>query len=306
MAGESAGGLSACLLLVLPNSSVLFSRVIIESGGCLAKDWSEAFSQSQSSQRAVGCADLSCMQSIPAGDLLNKSDPYGPWAPAINGRELKMQPWQMLSKGNLGKPALLGTNQHEFSLGMCSLPGFTSKNFSQNLERVFGNLTAQRIASLYPLQNFQTPTQTYIRIITDWLSTCSAGRWVSGVLAAQSQSVFLYQLSLQPSWSDPCRGASHEDELPFLFPSSLQPLFPKAGPPTSFEASLGSRLLALWGQFVAGGPLRSWPLFQLNHSDYLEIGSAGLRSGENYGGDLCVKFWFKENMPNPWSHPPLV
>ncbi|NJM11057.1 MAG: carboxylesterase family protein [Synechococcaceae cyanobacterium SM1_2_3] len=76
--GESAGALDTCMLLTSPLAKGLFSRALMQSGGCNAKSAAERLKQGQEFAAKVGCArarkPADCLRKLDAATLVAAAD----------------------------------------------------------------------------------------------------------------------------------------------------------------------------------------------------------------------------------------
>jgi para-nitrobenzyl esterase len=68
--GESAGGLSTCLLLATPLARGLFHGALVESGGCQVATAASRLAQGEDIADRLGCDDAACLRARPASDYV--------------------------------------------------------------------------------------------------------------------------------------------------------------------------------------------------------------------------------------------
>ena len=137
--GESAGSMSVCHHLLMPDSSGLFQRAIMESGGCDAPipmgRWTLAEAEQQHRQWVTlrtpcaglnGSAVMSCLRALPAMDIFNlqQSSPntqpegvlqlLGDYVPILDGVIVPDTAQRLFASGRYNRvPLIAGSNAGE-------------------------------------------------------------------------------------------------------------------------------------------------------------------------------------------------
>ncbi len=230
--GESAGGMSTCAHLAMPQSKGLFAHAIIQSGPCfgfLFVDKATAEDQGTRLATAVGCTDAgtmaACLRSKSTQELLTALPlreaflgmPGDVFGPAIDGVTLPKAPYDAIAAGEISKvPVILGTNVNE-GQSFLKLYGRdpTPAEARSILETLVGKAKADAVAGKYPVD---TATKTALTdIITDGVFTCGTRRAAralrnAGVKTWRYQFTYPYALFAFPELV-----ATHGFEIPFVF-----------------------------------------------------------------------------------------
>jgi para-nitrobenzyl esterase len=157
--GQSAGGLSVCNLLASPLAAGLFSRALIESGGCYAYPRATALLVGARVVRAVGCqgaADVpACLRAVPAALVATAVAPYSwayEFAPSVDPGVLE-QPMAVLAAGRSNPvPVVIGTNANELGSMMSAYvdsPIRTDADYRAALAAEFGAALGDRVYARY-------------------------------------------------------------------------------------------------------------------------------------------------------------
>ncbi|XP_022696721.1 neuroligin 4-like isoform X2 [Varroa jacobsoni] len=143
--------------------------------------------------------------------------------------------------------------------------------------------------------------------IGDFVHTCPL-TYFAEALADRNVSVNYYRFahssqrrtlpSAWPLWV----GASHMDEIPFVFGA---PLIQSSAYSTS-ERDLSASIMDAWTSFAkTGKPVtpkgQTWPRFSRKHPDYLRISTQGFSHRDSPSKDNC-NFWRTFHNFNMWQH----
>lgn len=296
--GESAGAVSTCALLASPRAAGLFSRAILESGGC--PGWGTYARPLQASvagvetaeaqglrfAAALGCTGagaLECLRAKPAAELLaalpgtvgvlSAGEHYGL---AVDGDALPDTPAARVAAGAINAAAVLtGTNADEgtiFSIGL----GITTPAAYEYAIRAAFAAKADAVLARYPAAAYATPKAALDAVVTDAVFACPARRLVRQV-AGGGAAAFLYQFVQVPSYATALGiGAFHGGEIDFVFGT----LRSRArGTATAAELALSDAMLGYWTRFAAGGDpggsgAAAWPRYQTAGDAHLTLGPA--------------------------------
>ncbi|HEU5473621.1 MAG TPA: carboxylesterase family protein [Actinophytocola sp.] len=305
--GESAGGGSICAHLTSPAAAGLFHRAVSQSFSCAIPlvTGQQAEADGIAFAARAGCADLPCLRTKPAGDLLAAWTGGGL---VIGGREQPLQPAEALRTDRFHHvPLLLGNNLDErrhfvglqFDATGRPVP---ADQYGPLLRALYGP-AAEHILQRYPLSRFATPSIALATVQTDAgfaVSTCD--HLTSYRLAtARPRPVPVYAYQFVDRTAPPLvdvpdfdEGAAHTVELPFLFPN----LF---GPPLNpQQQQLSTTMVKYWTNFAhhanPNGPhLPQWPRFRSSDDVLaLGLGPAGIRPIDIAEASNCA-FW--ESLP---------
>jgi para-nitrobenzyl esterase len=264
--GESAGGESVCALMASPLPKGLFHRAIIESAQCVdvgpplrplrgqagpAKETAEE--QGQRIARALGCdgADAAaCLRGKSADEILAVAKPkvgfFGggeKYAFTLDGWLLPRSPKAALDAGALAKvPVIIGSNADEGTLFSPRIK--RPLVFLWLLKKLFGD-RAGDVAALYSAREDSSPAAMLAALVGDLVFTCPT-RQAARSFANASAPVFRYFFAHAPSWQKKPLGATHGDEISFVF----ETVDPSA---SDAEKKLARSMASYWTGFAKSG-----------------------------------------------------
>ncbi len=273
--GESAGAMSACALLASPLARGLFSRAILQSGGCdQAKTLKQGYEDARRVGRAVGCGleDVGCFKRLPVEAflrLLDRVDPLAdfaksPYKPHVDGYVLKEPPEAALKAGaGADVPLIAGANAEEFSLNL-ALYAVGPRTWE-----AFARLAAERgvdparAEALYR-RRFGDPLAAFFAFETERVLLCPTLR----AARLHRGETHAYLFAFRPrTW--PFAGAFHGLDVPFVFDTfSAWPLWLAFVSAPEFDAArpVARRMRRYWTAFAKGEPLRvglmPWPGYE--------------------------------------------
>lgn len=277
--GESAGAINTCTLVASPLAAGLFSRALMESGGCGAHSQTTQKATSRSLAEKLGCTSdiANCMRSLPADQLVGATESFGetlknftkldpaqglvgvlPWSSSVDGYVLKDFPLQVIAAGQHNKvPLVVGSNANE---GAIFAPADTilCSQYKSDVKALFG-ANADRVLAEYPCLFWQ-PRQAEIDVVTDFMFTCTARHTARA--AATSGSVFRYFFTHGATYGlEGPLGAYHSAELSYVFKT----FGAKAYIPTPGEQKLSDNIQDYWGSHAATGTPATgalgWPVY---------------------------------------------
>ena len=273
--GESAGAMSACSLLASPLAEGLFSRVILQSGGCdQVKTLEEGFADAHRIGEKLGCAldDLACWKALPIERYLTLFDgfdplfdfPEAPFKPHIDGHVLKQHPEKALAQGAGSDIAMIaGANADEYQLNL-ALYAVGPRSW-----KAFAALAAERgvdpekALSVYRTR-YQNPLYAFYAFETDRVLLCPTYRAARLHRGETYAYLFSYRSEL---W--PVAGAFHGLELAFVFDTfEVWPFWLLFMTVPELEAArpVGRLMQAFWTEFAKGEPLKAgllwWPRYE--------------------------------------------
>lgn len=306
--GESAGGLSTCLLLASPLAKGLFASALIESGGCIAAPRGAREAQGSKIADAIGCDDpsevVSCLRDKPASAFL-VPPPAGlerflfediqrawemPFGPNVDGHVLDEAPLVAIRKAKHGSiPVAVGSNAAEFALFVPPGTVNTCAAYWSLIGTMFDD-HASEVIDRYSCFDYVTPRRAAIAVGTDFMFTCPARRIARAALAGGSD---VYRYHFRREYSGHAlsiMGAFHAAELPFVFGT-----FGVIGyEPTAKDVFLSSAMGGYWTRFAAAGtPNESgvfkWPAYTLAAEPVLVL-DGELSTDEKLASARC-DFW---------------
>lgn len=235
MFGESAGALSACIHMFMPESQGLARAFIMQSGSCVAGDmapWTkermEGLVKQLTDDLCVGSTDvIACLRGLPpdafgawlpperkfAKAMFGISPPMGQeWFPHVDGTLLPEHPLKLLRSGSFArKPLIVGSNALEFSLmrAVYGLPVVSSK--LQLALFGFGSWPTYDVGRLFahymPASDADADA-AWIRMWSDGSFRCPS-RLLAREAAQQGVDVYYYSFDIAPG--------GHAQELDYVF-----------------------------------------------------------------------------------------
>jgi para-nitrobenzyl esterase len=303
--GESAGGVSACLHLVSPQSKGLFHRAIAQSGPCnLLTTTTPAAMQAQSTTLGTklacpeGPGQLACMRQKSAAELVATSVPNGNevdadirWTPVRDGISLTGNPAQQVQRGQFTRvPVMIGSNHDEGRLFVATeyhqafqWPVVPAQ-FTAVVNRVAGSDTAfaQQLASTYNSTNYGTLDLAFSALLTDYYFSCDTMHDAEALSRYVPTYSYEFTEPNTPAPYDPLMplGAFHGADLRFIFQSN-QLAGTTTGPLSTAQQKLADQMVQYWGRFAATGNPNSartplWPIFNARYPSSQGLDSAGI------------------------------
>lgn len=301
ISGESAGGWSVCAHLVAPSSRSLFSRAMIQSGGCAFSSLAEAEASGNQLATELSCTDantvLACLRGKPVAELI---DAKGVLArPAYGTAFLPTDPRAAIRSGDFTKvPVVIGGTRDEGRAFSRDSIGWTKDEYVAWVRASpnFGS-DADAVLARYPWPTNAdefTPAYLFAAILTD--SSTLAGGIDQGIgacanrLLAQDLASYVptyaYEFAHRagPNWFDVLEpkdgyvgGAGHAVEMAYLFPERLNGL--DAAQFDAAEQQLADELVQYWGSFVKSGDPQAegqtpWPRYD-NQRSMLSLQAGG-------------------------------
>jgi para-nitrobenzyl esterase len=236
--GESAGAMSASLLMAMPCARGLFHGVIAESGAAASGRTSEQ-AAADTGEFMANCGvssvpelrDLSVEQLLAAHAAMSSSrvaDPetvirrngnplaFLPFRPVNDGRVVPEDPLAAISAGSsLGVPLLVGTNSEEWKLFALASPAPADE------AQLAGRLELLVSDPSVALETYReehpgaTPAELECAVLTDLVFRVPAARLADA--HCSNGPVYQYLWTWQsPAWGGAI-GAAHAIEIPFVF-----------------------------------------------------------------------------------------
>ncbi len=273
--GQSAGAMSACALLTSPLAEGLFSRVILQSGGCdQVKTLAEGFADARTIGKRLGCdpADLACWEDLPVErylTLFDRLDPLfdfnrAPFKPHVDGAVLPDFPERALAAGAGAQVELIaGATADEYRLNL-ALWAVGPRSWSEfaALAKARG-VDPDRAVALYR-QRFSDPLEAFYAFESERVLICPALR-AARLHSGKSRA---YLFAYRPrTW--PVAGAFHGLDIPFVFGTyEVWPFWLVFMTAPELEAArpLGEVMQTFWTDFARGKPPKAgwltWPAYE--------------------------------------------
>lgn len=288
--GESAGGVNAGNLLLNPNATGLYHKVIIQSAVPNLTAYTDIKNKSvslvNSFAQATGtdAQKIAYMRSLPpdslvkgdespmAGGLLQLS-----WGPVMDGQLFTQFPLQALANGNYNKvPVMIGSNGDEMSTSAPPIvtPAMVTALVNARVPLAYRS----QVLALYPPGNNNTEARkSYVDILSDGQFNASVRRVARCLSNNQTEPVWNYFFTHAHTLPQLAPfGAYHGIELLYVFNTfensqiGTGPLFK----PADDSVQHNSRLY--WTNFARtgnpnGSALVNWPEFVNGQDCYLEL-----------------------------------
>lgn len=309
--GESAGGFSVCALLAAPAARGLFSRAIVESGGCPSATVSQAQAAGLAFAASVGCTTAAtaaaCLRTTPEAALLTASGSYQT-SFISGGPELPVPPEQAITTGQYTKvPILIGSNHDEGRTFAQGFADYTEQQYVSFVDSTYGALAPQ-VLQHYPWSAYPSPyTASYAvgAILTDsgaiaGIGGCGTQNLAEKLAAYSTTYMFQFDDRDAPGLNSQLPGyqwgAGHAMELAYLWPSFTNgySLYAELTPG---QLELSRQMLDYWGAFMRDGSPNAtgqprWP--QLTTARLMSLrpdGRSTVITGTEYSAEHQCGFW---------------
>ena len=280
--GESAGGIAVSMLAASPRAKGLFAKAISESGGSFAPSrtgaeggqlvptLATAEALGQQFFGKLGAANLAAARALTADAIQQAQGPGlgGGFWPVDDGDVLPGDQYVLYGAGRFNDtPVLIGTNSDEGALFIRG--GVTSAAFEQQVRAGYGE-HADEILAANPHATDAEAVQAARNIFRD--SAFAWPTWVWARLQSQKGKGAAYVYYFDHRGPQSPNGASHADEMPFVFRNM---------PPTaSAQATAMSELVSTyWVNFAKtgdpnGAGLPAWPKFTEQNQQVMFLDAA--------------------------------
>jgi len=312
--GESAGGLSVHSHLASPLSAGLFHKAIVQSGAYnltpatldVAEGWGTNFGV------AAGCPTQTadCLRALPVTTVLTNSatlQASGSTSPTVDNEVLTRTIADALATGNYNKvPVIEGTNAHEYSpfsaYTIDTVLGrpMNAAEYPTFINETFGTTLGAAVLATYPLNDNETPAQTFDNVLTDAVFSCNA-RQAAQLMQAAGATVYTYEFAdanapvvfVLPPRAEGF-GAYHAAEVQYVFPAPRTIVY--GAPFDAAQTSLSNAMVSYWSQFAwTGNPdgtgMPTWPLYTATNDTYLTLAPGAIATTTEVAAQHKCAFW---------------
>ncbi|MCT2582353.1 carboxylesterase/lipase family protein [Actinophytocola gossypii] len=293
VAGQSAGGISACAHLTSPSAAGLFDRAIMQSGSC-DLSWLDNFEyrgeraasifppvggveeQGRRVAADLGCGDpttaLACLRGLSVDALMPVQRKF--IKPAYGTPVLPLHPADAVRRGWFHRvPVLAGNTRNEATSSTSIYDGgqaMSERTYDAVLAATFGDDEAA-VRAEYPRSDYDSAALAWSAIVTDRKWACS--QYATSRKLARHTRVFQYEYAdpqappLSPLPPTMPMGAQHASDLWSLFD-----LGGMAPPFTAGQQRLSDRIIEDWTTFAETGRIPGWPEFDTGYTRSLAPG----------------------------------
>jgi para-nitrobenzyl esterase len=226
--GQSAGGMSICVLLASPESAGLFHQAMIMSAPCrLFTGREEGLQKGRDYAASVGCAGdhpAECLRAKPASAFLQKApnDLFNggvSWSPTVDGAFLPDLPLKLIAEGKYHRvPLIIGTTRDELRIYTMTVPGLgtlTRGEVSWFMRRLLGPVNAKQILSLYNYDDYRRPIDLAFAFGNQMVFDTPSFLLAEAV--SKEMPVYLYRFDWNQTRMPHKMGAFHALDVPFVF-----------------------------------------------------------------------------------------
>jgi para-nitrobenzyl esterase len=296
LAGESAGGYSACEHYANPRTHDLFARVISESGLCTGVEIAHERAVEIGTNYATlaGCdpADLACLRGKTTDEIKSAAGPaqsavvaggplYGVesalfW-PNVDLVSIPSPIADILDGPHDERAILLGTNLDEgtlFQTTLFAVPTTDEDGYRAALANRFAASDLDAIVTRYPFASFASGDAALAAVTNDWAFQCPARRLARSTSRHSMTYRYLFEQPFEnATFKD--AGVIHSAEIPFVFGNDDYPLG-SAGASGQPTAQL---VQTYWMSFVHGGDPNdgeqlTWPDFATSQGQLMHLKNA--------------------------------
>lgn len=285
--GESAGAMSICALLAMPEARGLFHRAIVQSGPPYVFTAARAVEVAEDVGRglSIRTMDRGALEAVPAAALvevvaeMQRRPPRPgelplPLLPTVDGVSLPRHPLSAVAAGDGARvPMIVGTNRDElafFALMEPKPPQWDETHLLARLRRSAPAARAEDIAAAYRRARARRGEPVTARRLWTAAGSDLVFRWPSLRLAnahaLRQPSTFVYLFTWETPFLGGTLGACHALEIPFVFGTVRHPLigaFSGAGPAAE---ALSQTMQAAWVSLARHGDPSAdgvpWPAWE--------------------------------------------
>lgn len=296
--GESAGGMSVGVQMLMPASKGLFDKAIMQSGpfltGSLLNTRSQADAQGETYAKNAGCpedseATLACLLDLPAGKATTISGStqgvmVSEWGPTYETQVIPNSPNDAMASGDYNQvPVINGTNANEGNLFAYYMEkGGQLKDHAAvkaMLEQQYGADLAAEIMQVYPRSQYPSAARLYAQVMTDSMFACPA--FDANKLLAEQVPVYAYEFTDQqapillpqsPAFAN--LGAYHAADIVYVFQTDFD--LAKPTQLSESQKALSDQIQRYWASFARTGTPNSgddfnWHQASVDNFTYIDL-----------------------------------
>ena len=264
LAGQSAGASNTCAQLASPAAQDLFTKAVLQSGGCTGRDPQVAREAGQAFATVAGCPDpatqLTCLRAKSPAEILaaQKLAPTG--GGAVYGNPVVPEsPATLLAQGRLtNKPVIVGGTSDESQQSVFGAYDYKGQPLTEqtyaDLVRTTYSTAAEDILALYPAANFWSPTVAWGTVQSDQRA-CTVQTLRSRLAADTATWTYEFAEQEGPAFTSIWRlgvdypfGATHVNDLGYLWDYLGTSL-----PFDADQQELSQTMQTFWGDFTRSG-----------------------------------------------------
>jgi para-nitrobenzyl esterase len=274
--GESAGGVAICTMIASPLAKGLFSRAIMESGGCPAKPLKDAEAHGVDLATKAGCTgDVpKCLRSLSVDALLTTipasvdvAGKLGDYNVIVDGWVLPEMPIARITAGTHNHvPFVFGSNSDETSR---VVPAIATEDDYRAAVTALAPTFVDPIMAEYPSSEYGNPRRAFVALTSDAKFVCPLRKLGKALIAGQTEPAYRYVFAhaLENGTAvTKALGVWHGGELPYVF-GHLAVAGYMPGPT---DLAVSDTTIARWTNLAKSGDPGAWPKWDAT-DPYLEI-----------------------------------
>lgn len=281
--GESAGGMSVGVQLLMPGSANLFDKAIMQSGpfltGPLLKTAENANKQGMQYTGNIGCSDsddvLKCLRQQPAGKVTTASGAaqaglVTEWSPAYRTKVIPLTAKEALASGEFNQvPVINGTNADEGNLFAYYIEKSGALSDYANVRKMlisqYGEAHIDQIEAAYPLDSYRSAAHMYGVIMTDAVFSCPV--YETNLMLSAHVPTYAYEftdqhapINQQESEAIGNFGAYHASDIVYVFQTDFDLASPDQLSPAQLK--LSDQFQRYWANFARRGTPNDGEIFK--------------------------------------------
>ncbi|WP_233852978.1 carboxylesterase/lipase family protein [Paraburkholderia sp. HD33-4] len=313
IAGESSGGTSVLAQITSPWAQGKFQHAIVMSGAAeiirhpyfgasrpveYARNVGEKFADAAAC-KGQGAA---CLRKLPVEKILALQKDYIVNQTIIDGNFMPTHPGDALRTGKFNDVSIVNGTTRDEGTFFSALPenatgqAMSEERYQGTLKAFFGDKLASSVAKEYPSSNYETPSEAFAAVATDYLFSCPAlqiDNW-----ASKKTTVHAYEFAdrTAPSYIPPTTfplGAAHTSELAYVFEGFHGGNLGVAQPLNAYQKKLSDEMVRYWTTSNDTSNWTTWPKFESAHPQILQLTLPADRviNGAHYAKFHHCGFW---------------